>query len=109
MKTLRLTSKGLQAGPATGITVFLTAGKPLSGSLDYLPESMGGGKKMNFYRGNAAGATPFVFATLELAIEAINQIPNAKNNARFFTGNQWFGEMKNGEVTLFEKPIMQLL
>lgn len=109
MTTLRLTSKGLQEVPTTGIMVFLTAGKPLSGSLNELPKSEGGGKKMFFYRGNAAGAKPFIFADLEKAIEAINQIPNAKNNAKFFTGNNWFGEMKNGEVTIFEKPIKQLL
>jgi hypothetical protein len=109
MTTLRLTTAGLQKVPTIGIMVFLNGGKPLAGSLNDLPKSRGNGKKMNFFRGNAAGAVPFVFATLDLAIEAINQIPNAKNNARFFTGNQWFGEMKNGEVSIFEKPMTQLL
>lgn len=109
MTTLRLTQHGFATVPTTGIIVFLTAGKPLCGNINTWPKSMGGGTYMNWYRGNSAGAQPFVFSSIEKAVEAIGQIENASKEARFFIGNNWIGEMKSGIVTMFETPIKQLL
>jgi len=107
--TIRLTETGIQIVPSNGIMVFLSGGKPLSGCLNDVPKKDGGGKKMVFFRGNCAGAMPFVFSNIGLAVHAVGQVRNAKNNARFFNGNNWIGIMKNAELTIFNKPIKQLL
>jgi hypothetical protein len=114
MKTLRLTNAGLQEVnySENEVMVFLS-GKPLSGALNQLPLSMGGGKVMNFYRGNCAGAKPFQFKGIELAVDAFKKVrwekEGRKENAKVFSGNLWIGNIVNDEFEPLEKPMMQLL
>lgn len=112
MKTLRLTFNGLQqvTFQESEVMIFLS-GKPLSGALNLLP---GGVEKiMKFYRGNCAGAHPFQFKSIELAIDAFKKIrwekEGKKENAKVFSGNMWLGNIVNDEFQPLEKPIMQLL
>jgi hypothetical protein len=114
METLRLTKVGLQEVnySKNEVMVFLS-GKPLSGSLNQLPSSMGGGRAMNFYRGNCTGAKPFQFKGIELAVEAFKKVrrekEGRKENAKIFSGNLWIGNIVSDEFEPLEKPIMQLL
>jgi hypothetical protein len=114
MKTLRLTKAGLQEVNYSEkeVMVFLS-GKPLSGSLNQLPSSMGGGKVMNFYRGNCAGAKPFQFKGIEFAVDTFKKVrwekEGRKENAKVFTGNLWIGNIVNDEFEPLEKPIIQLI
>lgn len=114
MQTLRLTTAGLQKVNynENELMVFLS-GKPLSGALNQLPASMGGGKVMNFYRGICAKAKPFQFKGIDLAIEAFKKVrwekEGKKENAKVFAGNLWIGNIINDEFEPLEKPVMQLL
>lgn len=111
-KIIRLTEKGFQEFSVNEkeIMVFLS-GKPLSGSLITL---QGGEKKvMNFYRGNSAGAYPFLFKNLDLALDAFKRVrwerENAKENAKVFSGNMYIGDIVDDAFQARERPIMQLL
>ena len=114
MKTLRLTPKGLQEIDYTknDIMVFFS-GKPLSGALNDVPADLGGGKAMNFYRGNCAGAKPFQFKSIDLAVEAFKKVrwerDGRKENAKVFSANLWIGNIENDEFIPLEKPVKQLL
>lgn len=114
MQTLRLTKEGLQnvKHNKNEVMVFLS-GKPLSGSLNQLPSYMGGGKVMNFYRGNCARAKPFQFESVQLAIEAFKKVrwerEGRKENGKVFTGNLWIGNIINDNFESLKKPVMQLL
>lgn len=114
MTTLRLTQKGLQqVNFSNGDVMVFLSGKPLSGSMNDLPEEMGGGKKMRFYRGNCSAASPFKFKSMDLALAAFKQVrwekEGRKENAKVFSGNMWLGNIVNDKFEPLEKPIMQLL
>lgn len=110
--TIRLTQTGFQSfNYNDGDVMILLSGKPLSGALNQLPGGIE--KRMNFYRGNCAGAVPFQFSSIELALDAFKQVRWERNGrkefAKVFSGNRWIGNIVNDEFEPFEKPILQLL
>lgn len=113
MRTFRLTQTGLQeiTHEQNEIMIFVS-GAPISGSMVTLPKTAGGGQKMNFYRGNAAGSKPFQFKSVELALDAFKQVrwdrQGRKEKAKVFTGNLWIGNIIDDEF-IPQKPISQLL
>ena len=115
MKTLtRLTEKGVQTFEhyEDHLMVYLS-GHYLSGALNQLPESMGGGNRMYFYRGNCSIAIPFQFRNIELAMDAFKKVRwernGKKETAKVFSGNLWIGNIVDDEYIPREKPILQLL
>lgn len=91
------------------ITVYLS-GKPLSGSLNTWPKSMGGGRYQNWFCGNCAGARPYQFKTVEQALEIAGKVGNPGNSLKLFiNGNMMFAKGVLGTELDYFKPVGQLM